>query len=135
MNGDSIFLNFLSKSHRTGQWCSPNLHLTQMPLIIGHGGVDKQRGVRHLHAALSWKCFRGLRRAAAWDTGFQGKRSPQWLLGGERTHQHSDNHGTKSKVKYSQFGYNVTYMSLNITAPCKVMQKTNKQTKNTGLRG
>lgn len=60
MNGDSISLNFLSKSHRTGQWHSPNLHLTQTPLVIGHAVVNKQRGMHRLHAALSWKCFSGV---------------------------------------------------------------------------
>lgn len=63
--------------------------------------------------------------ASAWAAGFWGKRSHWRLPGGEsKTHQRGGRHETKSKVKYSQFCDEVTYVSLKITALCKVCDKT-----------
>lgn len=38
---------------------SQDMHLTQMPLVIGCSMVNKQRGVCHLCGTNSWGCFSG----------------------------------------------------------------------------
>ena len=93
-----IFKRFV-QSHGVGQWHSQNVHLTPVPLLVGHTGRAGRGDVCPCEVHAAGGASRGWGSGKSWH----GLLGPREKGGDRKTHQHSDHRGTKSRVKYSQF--------------------------------
>ena len=69
-----IFKCFV-QSHGVGQWHSQNVHLTPVPLLVGHTGRAGRGDVCpcEVHAAGGASRGGGVRQVVAWAAGSKGK--------------------------------------------------------------